>query len=234
MSVGSLISSGVPRMPVAIAGRIGPVSAMRQALAAYLRAVQFRVHGGTDPRDSVFHLTDVLDRWPRPDEKLRYPCASIVELPGTERDQSLSPSPLEDTLGQFDSLVDCSVGRAPFRTCLWVTGEAIASFQVDLWLDSEADRQAAEGAIDDAFSPEEGRSCVVVQGPDLYYGQSCEFSLESTHHDDSAETATRNERRLRCVVQGSCAIVSLREAIMISTPIAIVDVVSPGDSGEGE
>jgi len=217
-------------MPPVFPGRVGPVEAMRQALAAYLLTAKFRVYGGVDPRDTEFSLTDVLDHWPRPDEALEYPCASIIPLPGTDRDSCVHPSPLEDTLGLFDSFIGITGGDG--QTCLWVTGEAASSFQVDFWLDNEADRQAVAGSVNDLFMPEESNGSVIVEGPELYFGQECEFSLLSAHPDDTGDTAYRNERRLRCVVTGNCAIVSLRTATATGTPRVAVDVNDPEDPGE--
>ena len=232
MSVGEVIAFGGTPMPSVFPGRIGPVEAMSQALAAYLLAASFRVYGASDPRDSVFSLAQVTDHWPRPDEALNYPCASIIKMPGTDRDASMHPSPLEDTLGIFDNFIGITGGEP--QTCLWVIGEETASFQVDFWLDKEADRQAVAGVIDDLFAPGEGNGSVIVEGPELYFGQECEFSLESAHPDDTADTAYHNERRLRCIVIGSCAIISLRLAVMTREPRVIVDIIDPVDPGEDE
>lgn len=232
MSVGERVQFVATQMPAIIPGRIGPVEAMRQALAAYLLTAKFRVYGGSDPRDSEFSLTQALDHFPRPDEDLEYPCVSVLKMPGTDRDSCMHPAPLEDTLGLFDSFIGVTGGEG--QTCLWVTGEESASFQVDFWLNNESDRQAVAGAVDDLFAPEEGNGSVIVEGPELYFRQECEFELVSAHPDDTGDTAYRNERRLRCVVTGSCAIVSLRTAVLMREPRVIVDAVNPADPGEDE
>jgi len=229
MAVGDIVRSGVPSMPEAFPGKMGPTVAMREALAAYLMTIKFSVDGGSDPRDSDFHLNKVLDHFPRPEEKLDYPCASIGEVDSTDHDQCISPTPLEDTLGSFDHMVGWT-GEPP-QTCLWVTGEAETVFQVDFWADKDPDRQAIEGALSSMFSPEEGRSAIVVEGPDLYFGQSCEFAIGKTRFDDSGMFSQRNERRLRCVVAANCAIVSLRRATLIQSIRAVACVHDPVDPG---
>lgn len=210
MAVGDIITSGAPPATVALANTIGASKALAEALAAYLLRAEFRVHGGTDPQDRTFKLTKVLEHFPRPDERLVYPCASIEEKPGANIEQWLSPAPLEDTWGQFDRLIGENGSNK--RTVLWLTGEASVDFQLDFWLDTEADREAVEARVSDLFVPEEGRQCLVIEGPALYYGQPCTYSLEGMHSEDTTDTATRNERRLRCEVHGTCAIVSLRVA----------------------
>jgi len=230
MAVGDVISTGAPPMHAAIPGLMGPTVAMKKALAAYLLNVVFRVDGGDDARYSEFRLSNVFEQWPKPDEELVYPCASIIEMPDTLHDQAIDPAPLEDTLGEFDSFIGHE-GDPP-KTCLWVHGEAESDFQVDFWCDLEPDRQAIEAQLPSLFSPEEGRSSVVIEGPELYYGLGIEFEYVSQHFDDSGLYAQRNEKRLRCVFRASCAIVSLRMATLTEKPQACVTVVDPVDPPE--
>jgi len=226
MAVGDIISTGAPSMPEALPGLMGPTVAMREALAAYLLGITFRVAGGDDMRDSVFKLEEALDHFPRPSETLNYPCTSIEEMAETSNDQPISPAPLEDTLGTFDSMIGWT-GADP-QTCLWVVGEAETMFQLDFWCDRDPDRQAIEGQLANIFSPEEGCSGVVLEAPELYFGQDCEFSLLSQRFDDSGLFSERNELRLRCVIEASCAIVALRKVILMK-PTTTVDAVDPRD-----
>lgn len=228
MAVGDIKSTGAPAMPAAVQGMMGPVTAMRKALAAYLLKATFRVDGGADIRDSLFQLEKALDHFPRSSEELVYPCVSIIEMPETTHDQPLSPEPLEDTLGTFDSMIGAT-GEGDPKTCLWALGEAETMLQVDFWTNNDPDRQAIEGELANLFMPEEGRSSVVLEAPELYFGTGIEFEVMAQHHDDSAVFTQRNERRLRCVVAATCAIVSLRMATLTATPVTCVTVVDPVD-----
>lgn len=232
MAVGDRVSTGVPVMPAAVQGMMGPVTAMEKALGAYLLNATFRVHGGDDIRDSIFQLNKVYEQFPKSDQKLDYPCASIVEIPETNHDQAFNPTPLEDTLGEFDNFIGWD-GEPP-KTCLWVTGEAETMLQVDFWCNADPDRQAIEGELPNLFSPDEGGSSVVIEAPELYFGQGIEFELVNQHFDDAAIYSERHERRLRCVVRASCAIVSLRMATLTEQPQTCITVVDPVDPPEDD
>lgn len=231
MTVGAIVRPPASMLqPLAVQNRLGPRQAIAQALAAYLLGLEFRVAGG-EALDSVFELTSVLDHWPTPDEDLVYPCASIVEATSTAHlAHSLTPTPLEETVGLFDAMVGWR--GEPARTVLWKEGGAEVELQVDFWCDTEADRQAVEAGIPAAFSPDEGRAGVVVEGPERYFSRPVRLTLLATRCDDSAVTAGRGERRLRAVVQGACDIVSLRLTTWTGTHQALVEVVDPIDPPE--
>jgi hypothetical protein len=231
MAVGDLIqpATSIP-IPVAVANRIGPREAMAQALAAYLETIYWYVDAGDDldPRDGRFRLNPIALKWPRPDVPLRYPTASIIEIGETQQHpHHLTPSPLEETLGQFDHLL-C----APGSTVLWKEAEAVASFQVDFWTNGDADRQAIEARLSAVFNPGQDRAGVLLEGPELYYSQPMRFTLQGQRYDDTAATAYSEERRLRCTVLGECDIVSLRMATTTTVPRPCVEVTDPNDPPE--
>jgi hypothetical protein len=234
MPVGDLIqpTPSIP-IPVAMANRLGPRKAMAKALAAYLETVWWYVDSGddVDPRDSRFQLNPIATHWPRPDVPLNYPTASIIELgETTQRAHNFTPSPLEETWGQFDELAGYS--GEPGRTVLWKEAEAVASFQVDFWNDGDADRQAIEARLSAVFSPGQERYGVLLEGPELYYSQPMRFALESHRDDDTATTAYAEERRLRCTVTGECDIVSLRMATATTVTRPCITVIDPNDPPE--
>jgi hypothetical protein len=169
--------------------------------------------------------------WPAADEDLVYPAVSIVETAGTEQlAHALTPTPLEETIGQFDALVGWR--GAPPRTVLWKEGGATAELQADFWTDNEADRQAIEALLPAAFSPGEERSGVLVEGPPLYFSRPVRLTLLSTRSDDSLITVGRGERRLRAVVRGDCDTVSLRQARLTGTPQVVLELADPNDPEE--
>jgi hypothetical protein len=203
---------------------------MAEALAAYLMGINFWVHGGDDPHDYELKLRQALERWPRPEEVLLYPSVSIVDTTGTERRaHNFTPTPLEETAGAWDHLVRVPIDGEPPRTVLWKENEARAPFQVDFWTDNDADRQAIDARLDDIFSPEEGRTGVLIEASELYYSISIRFTLMgSPKYDDTGISAHTNERRLRCTIIGECDTVSLREAQWMTT--RVVDTVEdPND-----
>jgi hypothetical protein len=229
MALGDVIKPAASVLqPLARVNVIGPRLAMAQALAAYLMAQEFRVDGGSDVRDRVFALLGVTHVWPGPEVVISYPSASIVETAGTDHvGVALAPFPLEETWGRFDDRIGLQVRTtddAAGVTCLWKEGQASTLFQVDFWTDTEPDRQAIEAALPALFNPHDGQAGVVVEGPELYYSRSCRFTLLSTKSDDSATSAGRGERRLRCSVRSECDIVSLRMATVSATPVVTVEV----------
>lgn len=229
MALGDVIKPAASvSQPVARVNVIGPQLAMSQALAAYLMAQEFRVDGGTDVQDRVFALLDVKFIWPSPSVPIAYPSASIIETTGTDHlGVAFAPQPLEETWGRFDDRIGLparTTDDAAGVTCLWKEGQAQTTFQVDFWTDTEPDRQAIEAALSSLFNPHDGQSGVIVEGPELYYSRPCRFTLLSTKRDDSATSAGRGERRLRCSVRAECDIVSLRMATATATPVVTVEV----------
>ena len=236
MAFGDIVSvSGIARS-VAIPNRLGARDAMAMTLAAYLLKLEFRVAGGED-RDTVFRLRDVLPEWPDARRDLPYPCASIIDAADLEHLQhNLTPTILEETWGAYDHLVAPSQGAGKKTTVLMKESGARQEFQVDFWLDKRADRQAVDALLPSAFSPQESRSGVVIEGPSLYYDRHVRFSLLSTTYDDTGATASVNERRLRAAILGECDIVSLREATEMTVPsvcLTVVDPVDPAQESEG-
>lgn len=230
MPLGDLIQSAPIFNPVVVANRLGPRKAMAQALAAYLESVWWYVDSGddVDPRDPRFKLNPIATQWPSSDARLAYPTASIVEIGQTQQTaHNFVPSPLEETWGQFDSLIGHH--GEPKRTVLWKEAEAVTSFQVDFWADTEADRQAIEAGVAAVFSPGEDRYGILIEGPELYYSRPMRFALEGHRYDDTRETAYAEERRLRCTVSGECDIVSLRMATTTTAPRPCVTVIDPND-----
>jgi len=233
MATGDKVTTHHREAHVAIANRMGPRKAMGEALAAFLLNLEFRVDGGDDEQDTVFSLERVFDRWPLPDERLPYPCASLVSrAPVPVLQHHPTPTPLEETWGTFDDLVaGCAPGGK--ATVLWKEGGASVAFQVDFWCDTDADREAVEALLPSAFAPEETAAGVIVEGPPLYYSRPVRLALDSMDYDDSAVSSYANERRLRCVVDADCDIVSLRWAQAMKPPTVLVDVEDPADpSGE--
>lgn len=214
--------------PVAHANRMGPETAIAKALAAYLETITWYVDGGESPQDTIFQLNPVATSWPKADEPIDYPTASIIETGETEQHpSSFVPFALEETWGTFDELAGLS--GSPGKTVLWKEGEAVAALQVDFWLDGTAERQAVEAQLSAVFSPNQDRSGVLVEGPELYYSRPCRFTLEGHKKDDTKVSAFVNERRLRCTVTGECDIVSLRMATMTTVRRLCVEVTDPND-----
>jgi hypothetical protein len=228
MTVGDVIvRSPVNRHVTARLNRLGPRKAMGEALAAFLLGLSFRVDGADD-RDQVFQLAKVRDHWPDPRKVLEYPSASIVDIPGmTVLPHNFTPTALEETWGTFDELA--GFNNTDAMTVLWKESGARCAFQVDFWAEYEAQRQAIEAAIPGHFSPEDGRSGVLVEGPELYYSRPMRFTVDTPRYDDNAATAFVQERRLRCVVTGECDIVTLRMATEQGQPRICVDIVDPND-----
>jgi len=230
MAIGDPIRVSNIGRGVAIPNRIGARDALAETLAVYLLQLQFRIAGGDD-RDTVFRLREVFDEWPESRQDLPYPCASIIDAGEIEHvAHNLVPTILEETWGQFDELVACNQGEGKKTTVLMKSSGARQEFQVDFWLDKKADRQAVAALLPSAFNIEESRSGIVLEGPELYYSRSMRFSLSSGgRFDDSAVTASLNERRLQTVIIGECDIVSLREAVEMKKPMICKSIVDPAD-----
>jgi len=229
MTVGDIVLRGTVLHPVALPNYLSAADAMAQAIGAYLAAARFRVYGGDDLEDRLFSLERVLYRWPTPETDLVYPCVSIIEIADTLQEaHSLTPTPLEDTWGTFDAMI----GRSGGATVLWQEGTAVNDFQVDFWCDNDPDREAIDAQLSALFSPGEGRSGVLLEGPELYYSRNVRASLMATHKDDTGLSSIRRERRLRCVVSAECDIVSLRMATATTTANNDVRVADPNDPSE--
>jgi hypothetical protein len=218
--------------PLARRNVIGPRKAMAEALAAYLLSLTFRVRSEVrGVCDTEFKLKAVQPQWPDSDVELNYPAASIIEVAGTAREaHSFTPTPIEETLGQFDDLAMPGVLKAGQRTVLWKESEASVTFQVDFWNDEVTDREAVEAGIDQAFAPTETRYGVLLAGMREYYGRPVRATLENAAYLDETSTVFEKERRLRASIRCEMDVVSLRVGSLIIPDVQIcVDVVDPND-----
>ncbi len=229
--IGDIIGS-TGRIPeLAFINTIGPELAASKTLKAYLEKATFHVRAEGAPY-TTFKLNPISEEWPRPDQDLKYPTASIIEAGTTgQSPHNLTPTPLEETLGLFD----CFVGdpnQDPPKTVLWKESELSSTFQVDFWTATQPEREAIEGALSQLFSPSEDRSGVLLRGPEEYFDREVRFTLMSTKRDDTGATAYPNEWRLRCSIQVESDIVSLRKAILIQPSKVRLDVIDPSDPEE--
>ena len=220
------------RIPeLAFINTIGPELAVSKTLKAYLEKATFQISAENVPY-TTFQLNPISEQWPRPDQDLNYPTASIIEASTSRHEpHNLNPTPLEETLGQFDCFIG-KPGQDPPKTVLWKESELSTQFQLDFWTSTQPEREAIAGALSQLFSPSEDRSGVLLQGPDSYFNREIRFTLMSTRRDDSAATAYPNEWRLRCSVQVESDIVSLRKAILLQPTKPRIDVIDPNDPEE--
>lgn len=204
---------------------LSPRDAMAEALAEYLRGAVFRVWGGDAP-DTELKLTGVTTEWPDASAELNYPCASIIEQTDTFHEaHNLVPTPLEETLGTYDS---CGHVLGLPQTVLWKSAEASVNFQLDFWTSSKPDRQAIEAELGALFSPGEGRSGVLIGGHSRYFDRPVRCTLLSHRRVDTGTTAYANERRLQCAIRAEIDIVRLYRATL-TTPSVTTDALDPND-----
>ena len=228
MSVGEIINPFPrSRLPVAAPNRIGPRLAMAEALEAYLMGLEFCIDGGEGALyNTAFSLNEVLREFPGPEDTLRYPTASIIETTPTDYGaHNFVPTPLEETIGQFDAFAEPALRP----TVLWKEAEAMTMFQLDFWADGTAERQAISGALSAAFNPNDSESGVRVRGPELYYGTPVRLTLLTSVFVDLPDAVYANERRLRCAVRAESDIVSLRRASLLTVTAPCVTVIDPTD-----
>lgn len=211
-------------MPVGVP-TLSPRDAMAEVLAEYLRTATFRVWGA-DAQDTEFQLTSVLTEWPDASATLDYPCASIVEQTDTFHEaHNFTPTPLEETLGLFDSCV--SENGMP-RTVLWKSAEASVNFQLDFWTSNKPERQAIEAELGALFSPNEGRFGALLGGHPRYFDRPVRCTLLSHRRVDNGTTAYANERRLQCAIRAEIDIVRLYRATL-TTPSVATEATDPND-----
>lgn len=205
-------SPGDP-FPLARIGTLDPRNAMAEVLAAFLRNAKFMRGGGT-AADTPFQLNEVEPEWPDPSVEIRYPTASILDMGRIPYEaHSLTPTPLEETWGQFDDgCFDPEPGDREKLTVLWKTAEAVAEFQVDFWSNDNPTREAIAARIPSLFNPEEGRAGVVLSGEPRYFLRRVRATLLDHQRMDTAGTVYPNERRLMAVVRCEVDVVQLRVA----------------------
>ena len=205
-------SPGDP-FPLARIATLDPRNAMAEVLAAFLRNAKF-VRGGGTAADTEFKLNEVEPEWPDPSVEIRYPTASIIDRAAIPyQAHALTPTPLEETWGQFDTgCFDPEPGDREKLTVLWKTSEAVAEFQVDYWTNDKPTREAIAARIPSLFNPEEGRAGVVLAGEPRYFLRRVRATLLDNQRMDTAGTVYPNERRLMTVVLCEMDVVQLRVA----------------------
>jgi hypothetical protein len=224
---GEIVHQSNFRHPLAIPNVMGPFDAVSKTLAVYLEGIEFRVNGG-DTYDQGFYLNKVLEEFPSSSKDLDYPTASIVERgPAPYAGHSFTPTPLEDTLGTYDSLICGEIKNQ--KTVLFKEGEYAGDLQVDFWLATSADRKAVAAALGHLFNPVKERAGVLLKGPPQYYDRNILFTLLDVFRDDTSDTSYQNEFRLRCNVRGESDIVSLRLATLLQPTKPCIIVSDPSD-----
>jgi hypothetical protein len=231
LSVGDIITDMNIQHPIAIRNVLGARKAAAEALKSYLLKTWFMVDGG-EKNNTEFQLNDVRSEWPDPAEELNYPIASIIEAGFTTYSpHNFVPTPLEETLGEWDCLIGHSAG-APQKTVLWKENELSTTFQIDYWLATKPDREAIEGLLPYLFNPGEDRTGILIEGPESYFKQPIRFTLMNVTYDDSNITTYQHEYRLRTSVMCESDIVSLRLATLMQPIKICVDVEDPNDPEE--
>lgn len=204
---------------------ISPERAIAETLAEYLRCSLFAVRGDDGVR--TFKLAGIDYRWPDAGKELEYPRASIVERTDMFHEASLTPRPLEDSLGVFDELIGYPCDPQWPKTVLWRTAELTGELQVDFWLSSDAERDAVRAQLGYLFNPAEERGGVALVGHPHYYSRAVRVTLLSSRAPDEPDAVYANERRLQVNVSVEIDVVDLRLAVLL-TPTSTVDATDPG------
>lgn len=205
-------------------GLISPERAIGETLGEYLRCAVFSVKGTDGVRN--FSLKGIDFRWPEAGKDLEYPRASIVERTDMFHEASLTPRPLEDTLGMFDERIGYACDPLWPKTVLWKTAELSGELQVDVWLSSDAERDAVRAQLGYLFNPADERGGVLLGGHPLYFSRAVRVTLLSSRAPDEPDAVYANERRLQVNVSVEIDVVDLRLAVLL-TPTATVDAIDP-------
>jgi hypothetical protein len=185
---------------------VPPEDAAAEALKAYLARAKFTIHEG-DPgvdefsRQRDFCLEDVSTEWPTAGDQIRYPAATILGGDDVTHGGQGSPHEIAGTWNEVD------------RTVAWQIGIATGTFQVDFWTDSEPVRQAIAARLPGLFSPHEDRVGMLLELSPRYLCLAARYSLAGHSKQDTPDSATSNERRLRALVRWEVPDVVLRRAV---------------------
>lgn len=190
-------------------------AAAAAAIAAYLFGLEFRKWNGDvlTGQVSTFQLRAIRREWPEPNEKLLYPCASIIDYGDVVFDAAnFTPVCLEESRDVYGP-----------GTILWKLDELQADFQIDFWTDDAATREAIAAALPGAFAPGEETGVILV-GPDRYFRETCRATLISHRRDDDSASAYVRERRLRAIVRVQIGVLDLRRAAQASYAATVSEI----------
>lgn len=214
MSIGDPLQAeiGPDRFPLIGTPTVSARDAAANVLRAYLERIVFATAAGDGKPSKRWRLNEVRDSWPGPRDKLRYPAASIDDAMVVEEEHSLVPTVIEDSCDCYGA-----------GTVLWKTAELSIEFQVDFWLNTEADRRAVDAGLPRIFSPTEGRSGVMLAGDPDYFDRSVRATLLSRERVNTSDAVYAHERRLRAGIRCDVAVVHLRGATVLQ-PQHILEV----------
>lgn len=211
------VATGADTYPLAAIGTLDPRNAMAEVLATFLRCAKFR-RGGGKVGATEFGLERVEPWWPDPKRAIEYPSASIVEIDEIPYEtHALTPTPLENTWDAIDP-----------DTVLWKTGEAVVSFQLDLWCTDDPTREAMLARLPSLFNPGEGYSGVWLDGDPRYFGAPVRATLITHQRIDTEDTVYGRERRALCVVRCEIDVLQLRCAVPLDPRVRLT--VTEGDA----
>jgi hypothetical protein len=218
MATGDLLNAefGTNRLPMA-QGRMGASEASLLALQVYILQWVFLVRADGVP-DREFRLAGVDADWPDPAQKIIEPRASLVESSST--DEPTQPSMCDGTYGTW--------GKG---TVLWSLGSMSTRIQLDLWMPTRAERDAAARALEEYFSPTEGSRTIWLEAPEEYWSTPIRYSL--IERDPTGDQST-NEWRMSATVQADIPILQLRQACELRPRITVDDELVPLVAAEAE
>jgi hypothetical protein len=194
---------GPDTFPLAAIGTLDPRNAAAEALSAFLRCATFRRGGGVGVGDKPFALERVFAFWPDAKREIEYPSASITDAAGEPySEHALTPTALEDSWDAYEP-----------GTVLWKTAEAALTFQVDYWCVDDPTREAIAARLPSLFSPDEGRTGLLLAGDPRYFRRPVRATLLEHERIDTEAAVFGRERRLRTTVLCDVDVVHLRCAV---------------------
>lgn len=208
MGCGDLLAIlGTGRMPLSSLRGSSPEDAALEALACYLEKMVFFVPSSSGTPIS-FKLVSVQREWSNEDEEKDEPSASISIITNERQHHNFVPTFRDNSFDKYGA-----------GTVLVKTNEREIMFQIDFWVTNKPERQAISAAIDEYFTPEEGRYGVMIQGPSSYWDEPIRFVLDSnrgTERLDSSEGALTRDRRLLVRVIANIDDLQLRKVSELS------------------
>jgi len=226
--LGEVLTEVIWKSSDCLPSTLDPRNAAAAAIAAYLMNATFTRSNGDDLLHPFtrFQLRAAQREWPTPEQKLDYPCVSIIDFGEGHYDSSnFTPTCIEGSLDKY----------AP-NTLLWKTSELVFDFQIDFWTNDRPTREAIAARLPNLFSPGENFGVELACSPE-YFSTSVRASLLGSVREDDSGSAYVQERRLRTTVRAEIPALDLRGGSRADFSAQVTDlgptITTSADVGSG-
>lgn len=163
---------------------------------------------------------DVLHEFPDPTRKLRYPSIALSGAAPRQLTFDLAGASATEKEYDTEAPVDGIYAKVPVK---YLVGSYDFSFQMDIWTNSKASREALYEKIFEVMNPNIQPMGLVLTLTE-YFGQKCSYEITGFDAMGDEQAAQRGEWRLRVPLVATCHAIRGRREFIIKNVEVITEI----------